>query len=248
MGDLLTLRMEEKDKRALALSSTLSEMPISKVIMPYLNEGINTSLGGILLFHIDRSMTFDKRSFNNFTSILIEPTRTGAAQTPARGPEDVERTSPRVIWDFFDILSELKVIEKLNNTFEAVTLSMDTSFVTPAFLRALCFRLGEAYIRSGGNLERLDYQLSNELFFKMMLDEFYQFNATGTTRSLRSELYMHQTRIKDLSLEMVNCYSERSKTRKFQAIEVASDERKRGRPSIKKRRKKIEEVLVVEEV
>ena len=216
--------------------------------MPYLNEGVHISLGGILLYHIDRSMTFDKRAFNNFTSILIEPTRTGSAQTPARSPEDVERSSPRVIWDFFDILSELKVIEKLNHTFEDVTLSIDTSFITPAFLRALCFRLGEAYLRSGGNLERLDYQLSNELFFKMMLDEFYNYNAKGTVRSLRSELYMHQTRIKDLSLEMVNCYSERSKTRKFQAIEVASETKKRGRPSIKKKRKKITEALIVEEI
>ena len=85
MGDLLTIRLDEREKDALALSSKLSEIPISKIIMPYITEGTKISLGGVLLFLIDRSITFDRRSFDVFTSMMIEPTRTGSASRRRRG-------------------------------------------------------------------------------------------------------------------------------------------------------------------
>jgi hypothetical protein len=237
MGDLLTLRLDEKDKKALAFSSMLSEMPISKVITPFINEGTNISLGGILLYHIDRAGTFDRRTFENFTSMMIEPTRSGTYSVPPRGIEEVQRSSPRVIRDFFEIASEMKVVERMNSTFDEVKVTMDTSFITPPFLRTLCYSLGEDYIRSGASLERLDYQLCLELFFGKMLEFFYHHNATGTVRALSSELYMHQTMLRELSIEMTNRYTERSRTRKFEAIEVASVSPKRGRPPVKKKRR-----------
>ena len=45
MSDLLTLRVPGNEKEALAFSSHLSGMPISKVIMPFLTEGAKVSLG-----------------------------------------------------------------------------------------------------------------------------------------------------------------------------------------------------------
>ncbi|MGA1872112.1 MAG: hypothetical protein ACMUHY_00435 [Thermoplasmatota archaeon] len=53
MTGLLTLRLPENEKEALALSSQLSGMPISKVIMPFISEGTKVSLGASLLFRID---------------------------------------------------------------------------------------------------------------------------------------------------------------------------------------------------
>ncbi len=242
MGDLLTIRLDEREKDALALSSKLSEIPISKIIMPHLMEGTKISLGAVLLILIDRSTTFDKRSFGVFTSLMIEPTRTGPSTSIQKTPSQVRQSSPKVIWDFFEVLHDMEVLIKLNSTLEEVTLKMDTSYITPSYLKTLCYRIGEDYIRSGGNLERLDYQLASDLFFNEMLQGFYHNNATGTARSLSSELYTHQGLFKDLSKDMVNRYTEKTRTRKFQAIEV-EPKKKRGRP--KKKRSK---PLIAEEI
>lgn len=242
MGDLLTIRLDEKEKEALALSSKLSELPISKLIMPHLSEGTKISLGAVHLFLIDRSITFDKRSFDVFTSMIMEPTRTGGLLSVQKTPAEVRQSSPKVIWDFFEIMHELNVIGKINSSLEDVTLYMDTSYVTPMYLKTLCYRIGEEYIRSGGNLISMDYQLASDLFFNEMLMGFYHNNATGTARSLSSQLYTHQGLFKDISKEMVNRYSEKTRTRKIQAIEVEST-RKRGRPKKKRSKRFIAEEI-----
>jgi hypothetical protein len=96
--------------------------------------------------------------------------------------------------------------------------------------------MGEEYLSSGGSMERLDYQLASEVFYSTMLSDFYRYNAQGTERALTSQLYTHQGMMKELSKEMVDRYFERTRQRKFQAIEMASPAKKRGRPPKKKRK------------
>ncbi len=225
--------MEEKDKKALALSSNLSELPISRVISPFIEEGIRISLGSILLFHIDRSKVFDRRDLSNFTVMILEPTRTGEGMI-RRGPDEVRKISPRVVWDFFDLLAEGRVLKRLEEVMDDVKIGMDPSYVTPSFLRTLCYKLGEDYLSSGGSMERLDYQLASEIFYSSMLEDFYRYNALGTERALSSQLYTHQGLMKELSREMVDRYFERTRQRKFQAIELASPPKTRGRPPKKR--------------
>lgn len=245
MKNLLTLRLDDKDKQALALSSLLSEMPISKLIVPYIEEGTKVSLGSILLYHIDRSQTFDRRALESFTSLLMEPTRTGHSGIQERGLEDMKRRTPRVVWDFFELLSENRILERLNGAFDEVTIGMDANYVDPAFLRAFCYSLGEDYISSGGNLEKLDFQLCSSIFFNNMIMEFYRHNASGTARALSSELYAHTNLMKEMATEIGRSYSERTATRKFQAIVVEPTAR-RGRPQVKKKRRSKKTVVARE--
>ena len=247
MGELLTLRLEEKDKNALALASNLSELPISKVIIPFIEEGTRISLGSILLFHIDRSKVFNKRDLSNFTTMIMEPTRTGEGMI-RRSPDEVRNLSPRVVWDFFDLISEARIVKRLEEVMEEISIGMDPSYVTPYFLRTLCFKMGEEYLSSGGSLERLDYQLASEIFYSTMLSDFYRYNAQGTERALTSQLYTHQGMMKDLSKEMVDRYFERTRQRKFQAIEMAAPAKKRGRPPKKNRKSRPPAKVVAKEI
>jgi hypothetical protein len=203
--------------------------------MPFIDEGIRISLGSILLFHTDRSKVFDRRDLSGFTGMMLDPTRSGEGII-RRTPEEVRKISPRVVWDFFDLLAQGKIPKRLEEAMDDVSIGMDPSYVTPAFLRTLCYKMGEDYLAGGGSMERLDYQLASEIFFSNMLESYFRYNAQGTERALSTQMYTHQSLFKEVSREMVDRYFERTRQRKFQAIEMASSPKKRGRPPKKKRK------------
>ncbi len=234
MTALMSIRLQEAEKDALALSSLLSEMPVSKLISPFLNEGTKIALGGVLIYHIDRTLIFKRDGFERFIDLLMEPANTSGPFSVQKGPDEVHGMVPKIIWDFFDLLTETKAVQRLNSAMEGVALEMDASFVTPAYLRSFCYTLGDTYISSGGSLERMDYQKATDIFFRRMLHSFYKANARGTARALSTQVYAHSDLLDKLSKELRDLYFERTRSGVLQAIEVTGPPRKRGRPPQKK--------------
>jgi hypothetical protein len=235
MSDLLTLRVPGNEKEALAFSSHLSGMPVSKVIMPFLAEGAKVSLGASLLFRIGTNV-YKRDRFEDFIDLLLEPTKKGTSIFSPVGPEEFQNLVPRVVWDFFDLLISTKAVSRLNATLEEVEVEMDTNFITPDLLRALCYNIGDSYLSMGGSLDSMNYQLANEIFFHRMLHFFYWSNAKGTQRSLSTQWYAKGEMISKIVGEMNEFYSERTGSRVMEAIVVSAPSKKRGRPKKKKRK------------
>ena len=84
MGNLLTIRLPDNEKEALELSSRLSEMPVSKVILPFISEGVKTSLGALLIQRIDRAYVYGRRNHEQFINIIMGP-----ASSPSTGGSGV---------------------------------------------------------------------------------------------------------------------------------------------------------------
>jgi len=246
MADLLTLRMNTVDKKALTLSSHLSDMPVSRLIMPFMAEGTRTVLGSTILHHIDRSGTYDRRALEMFTNMIMESSRTGSNLRFLVGPEDVRRTSPKVVWDFFDIVSEANIVKRMNEVMEEVRVRMGTAYVSSSFLRYLCYRIGDDYVTTGGSLDRFDYHQASEIFFTVMLERFYHHNAEGTADALHSQFFIHQGLFREFITEMMDRYNERTRERKLEAIEVQSSTNvPRGRPPKQARKGKVKRSRVV---
>ncbi|MFW3145723.1 MAG: hypothetical protein ACMUIE_02800 [Thermoplasmatota archaeon] len=236
MGDLLTIRLPDYEKDALDFSSHLSEMPVSKVILPFISEGVKVSLGAVLIQRIDRSYVYGRRNHEQFVELMMSIVSSTNPGSAVGMMENTHERVPKIIWDFFDLLEETRAVGRINTALEEVALTPDASFITPENLRSLCYSIGDSYLMHGGSLESMNYQLANEIFFKRMLYLLYRCNATGTAKSLSTQWYAHQDMISRLANEMNDRYSEKSKSRPVEAIVVTGSKKKRGRPP--KRKKK----------
>ncbi|MGA1819480.1 MAG: hypothetical protein ACMUHU_00575 [Thermoplasmatota archaeon] len=235
MSELLTLRMAENEKEALALSSRLSGMPISKVIMPFISEGAKVSLGAALLFRIDTNV-FKRDHFEDFIDLLQGTIKGGGSIFPAAVLDEHPNLIPRIIWDFFDLLVSTKAVQRMNAALEDVHIDMDTGFVNPEFLKVLCHSIGDSYLSMGGGLDSMNYQLAQELFFHRMLHFFYRANAKGTARALSTQWYSKGDLVSKIVGDMNDQYNERTESRVVEAIVVSAPQKKRGRPRKKAKR------------
>ncbi|MFO8050105.1 MAG: hypothetical protein R6V01_00190 [Thermoplasmatota archaeon] len=234
MSDLLTIRLPENEKDALAFSSHLSEMPVSKVILPFISEGVHISLGALLLHRIDRSTVFRRENYERFIDMIVGST-SGVGALSEGVPEDFHEILPRIVWNFFELMSETKAVQRINSDFDDVEVTMDTTFILPDSIKSLCRSIGASYLSFGGSLDSMNYQLANDIFFKKMLHMFYKANARGTSRALSTQWYANQSLISKLAGEMNDRYMEHTGGRSFEAIEVTG-KKKRGRPAKKKKR------------
>ena len=235
MTGLLTLRLPENEKEALALSSQLSGMPISKVIMPFISEGTKVSLGASLLFRID-SNVFKKDHYRDLIDLVQGTTGRSGQIIPALSLGDRPDLVPRIVWDFFELLVSVKAVPRLNSALEEVHLDMDTSYVDAELMKALCYAIGDSYLSMGGSLESMNYQLAKEIFFHRMLHFFYRSNAKGTARALSTQWYSKGDLISKIVGEMNDLYNERTESRVVEAIVMTAPRRKRGRPRKKQRK------------
>ena len=235
MSDLLTLRVPGNEKEALAFSSHLSGMPISKVIMPFLTEGAKVSLGATLLFRIGTNV-YKRDRYEDFIDLLQEPTKKGTSIIAPLGPAQLQNAVPKVVWDFFDLLVTTRTVSRLNAVLEEVELEMDTSFISQDLLRSLCYSIGDSYLSMGGSLNSMNYQLANEIFFHRMLHIFYWTNAKGTQKALNTQWYARGDLISKIVGEMNESYGEMTGSRVMEAIMVSAPKKKRGRPKKKKKK------------
>jgi len=234
MNNILALRLHEPSRQVLGLCAYLSEMPISKLLNPFLTDGVRTMLGALIVHHIDRKLIFRRDSFGSFTEMLLSSGSETLGRSSGWDPASMRDRVPRVLFDFFEMMGELKAVPRMNATFEGIMVEMDASYMDPVAIRSLCRALGEAYISSGSSLDRLDYQRAGELFFHQMVLGFYRANAKGTAKALTTQLYAHGDFLEKLSRELKDLYSERTKAGVVEAIVVSGTGGKRGRPPKKK--------------
>jgi len=230
MNNIMALRLQEPSRQVLGLCAYLSEMPISKLLNPFLNDGVRTMLGALIIHHIDRKLIFRRDSFGAFTEMLLSSGPDPVGRPSGLDPASLRDRLPRVLFDFFELMGELKAVQRMGSTFEGITIDMDASYMDPAAIRSLCRALGEAYISSGASLARLDYQRASGLFFHQMVLAFYRANARGTAKALTTQLYAHGDFLERLSTELKELYSERTKAGVVEAIVVSGASKRRGRP------------------
>jgi hypothetical protein len=224
MTSLLSIRMESREKEIINFSSKLSRAPISKVLGPFITEGSRIALGAVIIFHIDRSSIYRRSSFNSFLDLLRNsPSREGDLVFD-REYERMYSATPRIIWDFFELIHEGKTSERFEKLFKGISFEHGVDYVTPLLLRELCYRLSESYVNNGGSLKRLDYDIAIRNLFDLMLNLHYRNCARGTSKALNTQWYTRQDKVSDLVDEIVSKYYKRMEKRVVEAIEVEEGE------------------------
>lgn len=223
MGNLFTVRLEDREKEVMNFSSKLSRMPVSKVINPFLHEGARSALGAALLFQIDRSTIVQKQMYRQFIDLIIDPVRMTPGLPEEGSFEQMFKCTPRIVWDFFDLIKEAKVRQKLVAIMKGVEFHEEIDFIDPRALRFISYHLGDQYVTQGGSLSRMDYHLATKTFFHIMLHSYYRNNASGTSKSLSSQWYTHQDIISRIEEELIDRYEKKVRTKVVEAIEVTTE-------------------------
>ncbi|MGA1821124.1 MAG: hypothetical protein ACMUIG_01195 [Thermoplasmatota archaeon] len=230
MGNLFTVRLEDKDKEVMNFSSKLSRMPVSKVINPFLKEGARSALGAALLFQIDRSTIVQKQMYRNFLDLIVDPIRLTPGMSDEGSFEEMFKCTPRIVWDFFDLIKEAKVRQKLSAVMKDIEFREEIDFIDTRSLRYISHQLGDIYVTMGGSLSRMDYHLATKTFFHIMLHSYYRNNASGTSKALSSQWYTHQDTVSKIEDELIERYERKVSTKVVEAIEVPVESKIRKPP------------------
>jgi len=234
MTELLSIRVNGTTKSSLNLSSNLTEMPISKVLGPFLEESARIALGSAVMFQIDRAGIFQRERFERFVTLLLEPKISGSSLMADLGMEDIRAYSPQIIWDFLELITEEEEKGDFSSIFENIELSSGFFISTP-FLRSITYDLGSVYIASGVGLDKLDYGTATREFFHLMMKHYYRYNARGTAKAINSQWYTHQKDVRRVEAELLDRYLQRTKKRVVQAIVVTEKSRKGVRKAAKQK-------------
>ena len=229
MSKLLSIRLDERDKKLMNFSSKITRTPISKLLSPFILDGASISLGAAILFHMDRTTIFSKDAYGKFLDFLLS-----RGSIEAHTEDDYEvmfGSSPRIIWDFFEIISDQKIGSRVQSIFEEVDVGDDINYMEPHLMEELCRSIGTTYVTEGGSLSRLDQKLALKACFHEMLHLHYKNNAKGTVKALNSQWYTNRNRISELEEELIRRYEKRIEKRVVEAVEVEGEPVKALPPS-----------------
>ena len=243
MKGLFTIRLKDRDKEAISLSSKITGIPTSKMLYPFIDEGLRINLGASLLYLIDRSAPFNRGKFERFMDHIRSSK--GQQMDPVDGREDIQPSdiSPRVIIDYIWIMREIRLHQRLEQAMEGIQLSPELDCIELNVLRRLSRDLGERYITSGSPLNRLDAPGATRMFFSLMTEAYYRHNARGTLKTLNTRWYGNQDLISKLVEEMASRYEHKYPARVVEAIEV-NDQISRELPRKTKKKKPIRQFNV----
>jgi hypothetical protein len=220
MTDTMTIRLKDRDKETLAFTSMLTGIPSSKLLYPFLSEGVRVNLGATVLFNIDRNTPYQRARYERFIETLHGKGVKGHNPDVQTDLAPSQETTPRIVLDFFWMFKEVRAAEKMEQAMGEVQFAQDMGFVNVAFLRTLCLSLGEMYVSRGLSLSKIEIDQARRAFFYLMTSYNYQNNARGTGKVLAVKWYTHQDLVNKLVDEMVGRYEMRYPTKVVEAIEV----------------------------
>jgi len=220
MSEVLTLRLKGKDKDMLSFSSRLSGIPASKMLYPFIEEGIRMNLGASILFQIDRSTPLNRDRFERFIDALRERDADRSGPSGETLVDPLGGLMPRIVPDYFWMLRETKAVQRMEQAMLDIQFSPDVGYVEPSSLRSVCLATGEAYIAKGLSFSRIDLGQATRLFFQVMTGMTYRKYARGTEKALSTRWYTNQETVGKLVEEMAQRYESRYPARVVEAIEV----------------------------
>ena len=226
MSKLLSIRMDDREKKLMNFSSKMTRTPVSKLVSDYILDGARISLGSAILFHMDRTTIFSREAYNKFMRFL-RSSRSSDSGSPDEY-ENLFELSPGIIWDFFDLISEQKAKKRLRSIFEGVEIGEDLDYMEPKLIEDLCRTIGSAYVSEGGSLNKLDRKLALKVCFHQLMHLHYRNNARGTVKTLNSQWYTNRNSLSRMEDDLITRYEKRMERRVVEAVEVRDkDERER---------------------
>ena len=235
MTDIMTLRLKGKDKELLSLASRLTGIPASKMLYPFLEEGIRINLGASILFQIDRSVQMNRNRYERFVDALRDRERVRSGTSGDLMEDPLRDLMPKIISDYFWMLRETKAIPRMEQAMADIQFTTDVGYIDPSMIQIACLSLGDAYIANGLPLNRIDLVQATRLFFHVMTSMTYRRYARGTEKALSTRWYTSQETINKLVEEMAERYESRYPARVVEAIEVKEAIPVEERPSVRKK-------------
>ena len=201
---LFAIKIPKNEKLAMDYIAEMTNNPLSKMFYNPIKEAIFKKLGWILLFKIDLRNTSKLTNLNEdfFTN-----------------QESVVKTLP-IIEDFVRLMLDKNLKRSFWEIFSDVELNEKEFVLHDIDLDAVAHYLGKEYIAHNGDFKELDLTLARAIFFKYMLQTYFNITAVGSINKLNQEWSTRQPMIKQFQSQILSRYLSKFQSTKIEAIKL----------------------------
>lgn len=200
---LFAIKIPRRLKDAMDYTSKETGRTLSKLYYDSLQKTIFEIFGLVILYKIDRRGT---TRIEDLLSLLSDKTIS-------------QSIIPGVVADFIDLMDNEKNRQAFHEIFNNIVIEEDGLASEMDFLE-IARQVGHAYLEREGNLNKIELDLSREIFFNYMISLYYRTSAVGSLKVLNTEWYRKQRHLKEFRESLISQYLEKYKEEKVEAIEL----------------------------
>jgi hypothetical protein len=221
---LFAIKLLHHEKAAMDFSAKECDITLSKMYYPYINDGIHDWLGITMLFKLDINNHMPIERYisyfeKNLSSKSEGPSAVGAdAQLRELGP--ISKEVPPIILTFLTILEKKEVQQRLTALFPKIEFQSSEVFLGSLRLKELVRDLGRQYLQRCTDFKKSDFNLMKEIYFSMMLKEYFRSTAVGSLKTLQSEWYSKRASINAMRNILIKEYNSLFTTKPIEAIQL----------------------------
>lgn len=221
---LFAIKLLQHEKAAMDFTAKECDITLSKMYYPFIADGINDWLGITMLFKLDINNHMPVERYIAYFDKTVSM-KSGA---PAAAPEDaqlrelgpISKEVPPIILTFLSILEKKEVQQRMTALFPKIEFQSSEVFLGSLRMKDLVRDLGRQYLQRCTDFKKADFNLMKEIYFSMMLKEYFRSTAVGSLKTLQSEWYSKRASINAMRNILIKEYNALFTTKPLEAIQL----------------------------
>lgn len=222
---LFAIKLLQHEKAAMDFTAKECDMTLSKMYYPSIMEGIHDWLGITVLFKLDIN---NHLPIERYIAYFDQTLASKPDGTPAESETGVHlreigpisKEVPPIILTFLTILEKKEVQQRMTTLFPKIEFQSSEVFLGSLRLRDLINELGRQYLQKCTDFKKADFNLMKDIYFSMMLKEYFRSTAVGSLRTLQSEWYSKRASINAMRNILIKEYNSLFTTKPIEAIQL----------------------------
>jgi len=201
------------------------DITLSKMYYPSILEGIHNWLGITMLFKLDLN---NHLPIERYVVYFDQPLAIKAEGSPAMLDKDLQlrefgpmtKEVPPVILTFITIVEKKDIQQRLTTLFPKIEFQPAEVFMGSLRLKELVHDLGRQYLQKCPDFKKADFNLMKDIYFSLMLKEYFRSTAVGSLKTLQSEWYGKRSSINAMKNILIKEYNALFTTKPMEAIQL----------------------------
>lgn len=222
---LFAIKLLQHEKAAMNFTAKECDITLSKMYYPSIMGGVHDWLGITVLFKLDINNHLPiERYITYFDQTLAsKPDGTPAerendAQLREIGP--ISKEVPPIILTFLTIIEKKEVQQRMTTLFPKIEFQPSEVFLGSLRLRDLIHELGRQYLQKCTDFKKADFNLMKDIYFSMMLKEYFRSTAVGSLKTLQAEWYGKRASINAMRNILIKEYNSLFTIKPIEAIQL----------------------------
>ncbi len=170
---MFAIKIPEREKKAMDLVAKKTNRTLANIYYDNLLNKVHETLGAVILDSLNGARAKNERE-------IIMRSLLNGKRTPIK-------TTPKIIKEFIQMMDLESGGRRFKRIFPNIRFTEKGFLIHEINLQDLAKHMGSEYLEKGGNLDHIDLNMVNDIFFEHMLSVYYSLTAEGSLDVLQSE-------------------------------------------------------------